>query len=103
MPTLKPHGTADNKLPDNSNAKPQRSKYPLRGKPQIRKASEPLQLDREDLRLVDQIQLKLQRGDLVRDGARNLGVAVELHGVDSAALRLGAQSPTYPNISDSGT
>ena len=29
--------------------------------------------------------------DLVRDGARNFGVAVELHGVDSAALRLGAQ------------
>ena len=25
-PTLKPHGTADNELPDNSNAKPQRSK-----------------------------------------------------------------------------
>lgn len=38
-------------------------------KPQIRKAGEPLQLDREDLRLVDQIQLKLQRGDLVRNGA----------------------------------
>lgn len=36
---------------------------------QIRKTGEPLQLDREDLRLVDQIQLKLQRGDLVRDGA----------------------------------
>ena len=38
-------------------------------KPQIRKVSEPLQLDREDLRLVDQVQLKLQRSDLVRDGA----------------------------------
>lgn len=37
--------------------------------PQIRKTGEPLQLDREDLRLVDQIQLKLQRGDLVGDGA----------------------------------
>ena len=41
-------------------------KYPLREKPQIQKAGEPLQLDREDLRLVDQVQLKLQRGDLVR-------------------------------------
>ena len=38
-------------------------------KPQIRKAGEPLQLDREDLRLVDQVQFKLQRGDLVSDGA----------------------------------
>ena len=38
-------------------------------KPQIRKVSESLQLDREDLRLVDQVQLKLQRSDLVRDGA----------------------------------
>ena len=41
----------------------------MREKPQIRKAGEPLQLDREDLRLVDQIKLKLQRGDLIRDGA----------------------------------
>ena len=40
-----------------------------RENPQIRKVSEPLQLDREDLRLVDQVQLKLQRSDLVRDGA----------------------------------
>ena len=70
MPTLKPHGTADNELPDNSNAKPQRSEVSFAGeKPQIRKVSEPLQLDREDLRLVDQVQLKLQRSDLVRDGA----------------------------------
>lgn len=30
-PTLKPHGTADNKLPDNSNAKPQRSKVSFAG------------------------------------------------------------------------
>ena len=37
--------------------------------PQIRKAGKPLQLDREDLRLVDQVQLKLQRGDLVGNGA----------------------------------
>lgn len=37
--------------------------------PQIRKTGESLQLDREDLRLVDQVQLKLQRGDLVGDGA----------------------------------
>ena len=37
--------------------------------PQIRKTGEPLQLDREDLRLVDQVQLELQRGDLVGDGA----------------------------------
>ena len=40
-----------------------------REKPQIRKVSEPLQLDREDLRLVDQVQLKLQRGDLICNGA----------------------------------
>ena len=32
MPTLKPHGTADNKLPDNSNAKPQRPKVSFAGK-----------------------------------------------------------------------
>lgn len=32
MPTLKPHGTADNELPDNSNAKPQRSKVSFAGK-----------------------------------------------------------------------
>ena len=31
-PTLKPHGTADNELPDNSNAKPQRSKVSFAGK-----------------------------------------------------------------------
>ena len=37
--------------------------------PQIRKTGEPLQLDREDLRLVDQVQLELQRGDLVGNGA----------------------------------
>lgn len=32
MPTLKPHGTADNELPDNPNAKPQRSKVSFAGK-----------------------------------------------------------------------
>lgn len=69
MPTLQPHGTADNELPDNPNAKPQRSKVSFAEKPQIRKESEPLQLDQEDLRLVDQVQFKLQRGDLVSDGA----------------------------------
>jgi len=70
MPTLKPHGTADNELPDNSNAKPPTFQSILcREKPQIRKVSEPLQLDREDLRLVDQVQLKLQRGDLICNGA----------------------------------
>ncbi len=41
MPTLKPHGTADNELPDNSNAKPQRSKVSFAEKPQIRKTGEP--------------------------------------------------------------
>lgn len=69
MPTLKPHGTADNKLPDNSNAKPQRSKVSFAGKATDPENGRALQLDREDLRLVDQIQLKLQRGDLVRNGA----------------------------------
>ena len=41
MPTLKPHGTADNGLPDNPNAKPQRSKVSFAEKPQIRKTGEP--------------------------------------------------------------
>lgn len=41
MPTLKPHGTADNELLNNPNAKPQRSKVSFAEKPQIRKTGEP--------------------------------------------------------------
>lgn len=41
MPTLKPHGTANNELPNNPNAKPQRSKVSFAEKPQIRKTGEP--------------------------------------------------------------
>lgn len=76
-------------------------KYPLREKPQIRKAGEPLQLDREDLRLVDQIQLKLQRGNLVRDGAvvrlrpGNVVVRVAVLDGSAAAAEVPVSQPLF--------
>lgn len=70
-------------------------------RPQIRKAGEPLQLDREDLRLVDQIQLKLQRGNLVRDGAvvrlrpGNVVVRVAVLDGSAAAAEVPVSQPLF--------
>lgn len=71
-------------------------------KPQIRKTSEPLQFDREDLRLVDQVQLKLQRGDLVGDGAVvrfSLGnVVVRVPVLDVPVYRRRADGRLHPQL-----
>lgn len=76
-------------------------KYPLRGKAADPENGRALQLDREDLRLIDQVQLKLQRGNLVRDGAvvrlrpGNVVVRVAVLDGSAAAAEVPVSQPLF--------